>query len=73
MIERSDGWLARRDRRPDREEVHRRRRCGGRRVQAAYWGFFSVLSLLLALVSMLCFAFHSDHSPTSRLSTPRYD
>ena len=31
-------------------------------VQVAYWGFFSVFSLLLAFVSILGFAFHSDPS-----------
>lgn len=34
--------------------------AAGLGVQMAYWGFFSVFSLLLAFVSLLGFAFHSD-------------
>ena len=36
--------------------------AAGLGVQVAYWGFFSVFSLLLAFVSVLGFAFHSDPS-----------
>jgi YihY family inner membrane protein len=36
--------------------------AAGLGVQVAYWGFFSVFSLLLAFVSILGFAFHSDPS-----------
>ena len=34
--------------------------AAGLGVQVAYWGFFSVFSLLLAFVSILGFAFHND-------------
>jgi membrane protein len=34
--------------------------AAGLGVQMAYWGFFSVFSLLLVLVSVLGFAFHGD-------------
>ena len=36
--------------------------AAGPGVRVAYWGFFSVFSLLLAFVSILGFAFHSDPS-----------
>jgi len=36
--------------------------AAGLGVRVAYWGFFSVFSLLLAFVSILGFAFHSDPS-----------
>jgi membrane protein len=36
--------------------------AAGLGVQVAYWGFFSVFSLLLAFVSILGFAFQSDRS-----------
>ena len=67
MLERSDGWQTRHapvavpiaiaivKKFIDEDAV-------GLVVQVAYWGFFSVFSLLLAFVSILGFAFHSDPS-----------
>jgi len=79
MLERSDGWQTRHapvavpiaiaivKKFIDEDAV-------GLAVQVAYWGFFSVFSLLLAFVSILGFAFHTDPSfQKGRFSTPRYD
>ena len=65
MLERSDGWQARHVAIAVPIAIVKKfidEDAAGLGVQVAYWGFFSVFSLLLAFVSILGFAFHSDPS-----------
>jgi len=64
-LKRSDGWQARHAAVAVPIAVVKKfieDDAAGLGVQVAYWGFFSVFSLLLAFVSILGFAFQSDPS-----------